>query len=200
MNAMSLYAIVLAAGSGRRFGETKQLAQFAGQSLVERAVRLAESLCASKNVLIVGQDAARVAQACSPLQGFLIYNDGHKNGIGESIAVGVRGLGSAADGVLIMLADQPLICAEDLERLATAWRSQPNNIVASAYAGTWGPPVIFPRADFETLKTLSGDRGARAILEANKNRVTTIACAAAACDIDNPLDLQNIQDAETPGC
>ena len=51
---------------------------------------------------------------------------------------------------------------------------------------------MFSADDFDALLELSGDQGARAILEANRERLRTIACAAAAVDIDRPDDLRNV--------
>jgi molybdenum cofactor cytidylyltransferase len=191
MSSLSLYAIVLAAGRSSRFGSTKQLALCEGEPLVTRAVRSAENLCGSQTLLVTGNDWRKVAAACEPMQGFIAHNPRYADGIASSIAHGVRGISPVADAVLLLLADQPRISVEHLRSLADAWASSPASICASEYAGTQGPPVIFPAAYFSELMALQGDRGAKAVLGSSGAKVITIPCEAAAIDIDTPEDLGN---------
>jgi CTP:molybdopterin cytidylyltransferase MocA len=184
-----LFAIVLAAGSGRRFGAVKQLAMYEHAPLVARALRLAESVCGPRTVLVAGHEWRAVVAACRPLQGFFTNNTRYTDGMGGSIACGVRSVIGAADAVLIMLADQPLITVRHLERLA-AVRAQSGDVaVVTSFAGTDGPPVIFPRRCFAELSRLEGDRGARPVLDREGGRTRRVVFEAAAADVDVPDDL-----------
>ena len=189
MSVNSLYAVVLAAGEASRFGSTKQLAEFDGEPLAVRAIRTAESVCGSRTLLVTGNDWQRVAAACEPLQGFMVLNPRFADGLASSLAQGVRSVCDVADGMLLMLADQPLITAEHLESMVRTWNSSPDSICASAYADTVGPPVIFPRQYFFDLMELRGDRGAKAVIDMNRDKVVTIQFEDAAVDIDRPEDL-----------
>jgi molybdenum cofactor cytidylyltransferase len=91
--------------------------------------------------------------------------------------------------VLIMLADQAAVTADDLRRLVETWRRQPNHIVAAYYENTTGVPAIFPRTMFSTLTELRGDQGARILLHRARDRVVPVPIASAAIDIDTPEDL-----------
>jgi molybdenum cofactor cytidylyltransferase len=91
-----------------------------------------------------------------------------------------------------MLADQAAITAEDLKRLVSAWRRQPDYIVAARYGMTTGVPAVFPRSMFSDLAALRGDSGARALLQRNPDRVVRVPMASAAIDIDTPEDLLKI--------
>ena len=71
----SLFAVVLAAGRGKRFGATKQLARYDEMPLVTRAVRTAEAVCDGRVLLVTGSDHERVAAACAPLRGFVTVNE-----------------------------------------------------------------------------------------------------------------------------
>ena len=189
MSMTSLYAVVLAAGTGSRFGSTKQLATFAGKPLVARAVRTAEGICGPRTLLVAGNDWKEVAAACEPLEGFMILNPRFADGIASSLTQGIRSVYDIADGVLLLLADQPLITAEHLKTMVAAWQSSPDSICASAYADTTGPPVILPRRYFADLLQLRGDRGAKALIDKNRDHVITIRLEDAAIDIDRPEDL-----------
>jgi len=192
MSQDAIFAVVLAAGSSTRFGRTKQLEQFAGMSLAAGAVHTAESVFGTRTVLVAGKDWQAVAASCAPLAGFFVVNSDYEDGLASSIACGVRSVAESADAILLMPADLPLVTVEHLTKLKNAWIDSPQSIVASEFEDTLGPPIVFPRADFDALMQLSGDRGARPIIDANKDRVQSIVCEEAAFDIDHPEDLAGI--------
>ena len=160
--------------------------------MVTRAVRSAEDLCGPRTLLVTGNDWRNVTAACEPVQGFITHNPRYADGMSSSIAHGVRGVCHVADAILLLLADQPLIGIEHLRSLTDAWAASPGSICASAYAGTEGPPVIFPASCFAQLMALQGDRGAKAVIDSSDAPVITIPCEDAAIDIDTPEDLDNI--------
>ena len=192
MSKSAIFAVVLAAGASTRFGRTKQLEQFEGVSLAAGAMRKAESVCGAQSVLVTGKDWQKVADTCAPLAGYFVINTDYEQGLASSIACGVRSVAESADAILLMLADLPLVTTEHLTNLIDAWAESPQKIVASAFEDTLGPPIVFPKADFDALMQLSGDRGARPIIDANKGRVQAIPCEEAAFDIDRPEDLAGI--------
>jgi molybdenum cofactor cytidylyltransferase len=192
MSSNAIFAIVLAAGASTRFGRTKQLERFEGVPLATSAVHKAESVCGAQTILVVGKDWREVAAACEPLSGFFVVNDEYQQGLASSIACGVRAVADSADAILLMMADLPLVTAEHLSKLAQTWINSPRSIVASAFEDTLGPPVVFPKSDFDALLELEGDHGARPVIDANRDRVLAISCEEAAFDIDRPEDLAGI--------
>lgn len=186
---MQLFTIVLAAGTSSRFGATKQLETWHGVPLVRGATRLAEHAGGECSLLVVGHRWREVVDACRPLSGFIAVNDAYRDGIGTSIRSGARRVRHVADGILLLLADQPLVTRAHIDQLCARWRESPDAIVASQYAGTVGPPIVFPKRDFEALCALTGDSGARSVVAAAAERVIAVECEQAAIDIDRPEDL-----------
>ena len=192
MSSSAIFAIVLAAGASTRFGRTKQLEPFEGVSLAAGAMRKAESVCGVRSVLVTGKDWKAVAETCAPLAGYFVINNDYEQGLASSIVCGVRSVAENADAILLMLADLPLVTTEHLENLVKTWTESPRSIIASAFEDTLGPPIVFPKSDFDELLKLKGDRGARPVIDANRDRVQAIACEEAAFDIDRPEDLAGI--------
>ena len=186
-----LHAIVLAAGSSRRFGSPKQLIKLDGELLLHRAIASAGEVAGSAVTVVLGAHAAEIAAILPPVG--LHINRDWREGIGSSIRCAVRALPGACDGVLIVLADQPKITAACLRRLVSAWQSRPRQIIASRYSAVTGVPAIFPRWCFEELSALRGDVGARAVIARHEDRVVPILLPEAGVDIDRPEDLLDLE-------
>jgi len=125
----------------------------------------------------------------------VLVNRDWAEGIGSSLRTAATNLSGACDGLLVMLADQVAVTADDLRRLAGAWRTRSDSIVAATYAGTVGVPAIFPRWSFPALIALRGDEGARLLLRRYTDRVLRLPMANAELDIDTPEDLLNVEPA-----
>lgn len=194
----AVFAVVLAAGDSRRFGGTKLLERLHGDTLVRRAACLARACCAERSVLVTGHRARDVAAAAGGACAIVLENRGYRDGIGTSIALAARALADRADALLLLLADQPLIETAHLERIIGAWRAA-DEIVATAFAGTRGPPVLMPKATFQDLATLSGDRGARTLFDDARFRVHSIEFDPAGVDVDTAEDLARLRRAARNG-
>jgi CTP:molybdopterin cytidylyltransferase MocA len=192
VSELPMFAVVLAAGTASRFGATKQLREYHGIPLVRRATDLAFELCGEHSILVVGHDWQAVSTACQPLSGFLVVNDHFGDGLSASISQAIRSLRHAANAVIMLLADQPLITAEHLRAMQDIWTGAPNEIVATAFGDTSGPPVLFPRGCFDDLMRLQGDQGARELLHDDRFVVRTVTFEAASIDIDTPQDLKKL--------
>lgn len=186
------FAVVLAAGRSQRFGASKQLFEVGGVPMVRKAAALARAVCGDFTLLVAGHEWRSVINAADGQCQFVAINENFVDGIGSSIACAARSLAQSADSLLILLADQPLITAEHLSALTCTWSGDQNEIVATAFAGAQGPPVLMPRSTFSDLARLSGDSGARKILDSPKYRLTTVCFEPAAVDIDSPDDLKHL--------
>lgn len=187
-----LHAIVLAAGASTRFGSAKQLVRVAGRPLLHTAVARAVDVAGSAVIVVLGARAAELAPLLSHSPASVVINRDWREGMASSIRAGIARLPSSCSAVLLMLADQAAVTAEDLKRLASSWRRQPEYIVAARYGATTGVPAIFPRSLFFDLASLRGDVGARVLLQRNPDRVVRVPMASAAIDIDTPEDLLNL--------
>jgi molybdenum cofactor cytidylyltransferase len=190
-----LYSIVLAAGASTRFGSAKQLVRIAGRPLLHTTVSRAVEVTGSATFVVLGARAAELAPLLTHTPASIVINRDWREGIGSSIRAGVARLPATCTGVMLVLADQVAVTAEDLQRLMGNWRRQPEYVAAALYAGGMGVPAIFPRSRFQELAELRGDIGARMLLQRNPDRVVRVPMESAALDIDTPEDLLAIDTA-----
>ena len=184
----NIAVLIMAAGAATRFGSPKQLAQYQGQTLLQRCIDSANAVFPDKVSVVLGAHADQVEPQILGAQ--VIINPQWQNGLGGSIACGVMHIDPAAHGVFILLADQIHITPEQLQVIAKAFEG--DNIVAAHYCGARGVPAIFPRSYFEKLEGLTEDSGAKTLLSNTELSVTEIALPEAALDIDRPEDLHTL--------
>jgi CTP:molybdopterin cytidylyltransferase MocA len=195
---MSVAAVILAAGPSSRLGQPKQLIGFAGESLLERALRLAREAGASPVLVVLGANFAPICATIPFNEAIPVFNEKWQQGMSTSIHAGlseadVRAPG--ATGALVMTCDQPRFSASHLHSLLLAFsaaQTEPT-IVASNYAGIYGIPAVFPRSVYPKLYALHGDKGARALLTKPPCRIVAVACSGCEIDIDLPEDLAHLE-------
>jgi len=189
----ALHAVVLAAGASVRFGSAKQLVRIGGRPLLHTVVTRASEVAGTAVTVVLGARAAELAPLLRHSPVSIVINRDWPEGLASSIRAGVTRLPGTCTGVMLVLADQAAVTAEDLKRLAAAWRRQPDYIAAALYRATTGVPAIFPRSCFSDLAELRGDVGARAVLRRNPDRIVRVPIESAAFDLDTPEDLLAIE-------
>ena len=180
--------VLLAAGFARRMGRQKLLLAFRGKPIVRWA---AEALASHVGDLVVvtGQEEAAVRQALVGLAARFVRNPRPHEGQGSSIAVGVGALKPWTRAAIIALGDQPRVPGDVLPALLAAWERSQRAIVAPVYRGVHGTPVLFAAALFGELTALTGDAGARALVQAQPDRVELVAFdVPMPADVDTPED------------
>ncbi|HET6432808.1 nucleotidyltransferase family protein [Dyella sp.] len=196
MSASAPVIVLLAAGEGRRFGSAKQLAEVGGQAMLRRAVETAQATGLAV-IVVTGAHAEAVEPLLADLPVQRLHHAQWREGMGSSLAAGMchlRRHHPQASAVLVCLADQPLIDITILRAVLAEHGRVPERIVAVRHGDTAGPPALFPRQYFDVLAASSGDRGARALLAAEADRVSMIE-RANALDIDTPADLDRARRA-----
>jgi CTP:molybdopterin cytidylyltransferase MocA len=110
----------------------------------------------------------------------------------SSVRVGLSallGAEPALDALAVLLCDQPALSAALLRRLFEAQRAT-GRIASARYGGRNGAPAVFGRVHFSALGRLTGDQGARAILNRHSADVTPVDLPELGIDLDTPADFK----------
>jgi molybdenum cofactor cytidylyltransferase len=185
-----IIAVLLAAGAGTRFGGGKLLHP------LDDGVAIAAH--AARNLIAAGLDVIAVLRPGDfPLSDMLEQEGCHvtfcaeaARGMGHSLAHGVATARDAA-GWVVALADMPRLNPDTI-RAVTAALEKGAVIAAPAYRGERGHPVGFGARLRDELLALSGDQGARKVIERHADAITLIECgdAGVTLDIDRRADLE----------
>lgn len=199
---MPVPAIILAAGASKRLGQPKQLVELDGETLLNRAIRVARNGGAEPVLVVLGAQFERICVSILASKPVLVHNDQWQSGMASSIVTGLKALSVCArdaKGVLLMSCDQPRLTAAHIAALVASFEAQKQDaIVASVYAEKRGVPAIFPSRCFPRLRTLSGDKGARALLVDPPCPLVEIAFEGGEIDIDSPQDLLQFESSPEP--
>lgn len=167
---MKIAILILAAGTSSRMGTPKQLLPIGNTTLLGLAIENALNTKANTICCVLGAHAKRIKQETGEFPVNVIINTNYNSGLSSSIVAGIHEL-QDYDAVLIMLADQPKIDTNYLNRLITSFTENSDNISASDYGKKVGVPAIFPKMFYSELLTLKGDKGARDMLQSTKNTI-----------------------------
>lgn len=176
---MRIGAVILAAGFSRRLGRPKQEVELQGETLLARAVRIANE-AALDPVIAVVQDS--MWQQRLQASATMLVNARAAEGMATSVVLGAKHAQELAlDGVILMTCDQPALTPQHLRALC----KEGGRVTASNYAGRNGVPAFFPASAFPLLHTLEGDAGARKLLQ----NAAVVINEALSLDIDTEEDL-----------
>ena len=168
MSELRIGCVVMAAGTGRRFGGDKLGAVVEGKSLIRHALEAVPAEEFSRVVVVTGHDEVK---ECAGEFGFVAVDNPHPDwGQSYSIRLGLNEL-TDCDAVLFQVADQPYLTRKSVQALIRFYREHPQNIAALAHGGKRGNPCLFPAAFFPEIMALSGDVGGNIVIHHHKDQL-----------------------------
>jgi molybdenum cofactor cytidylyltransferase len=182
-----IVGVVLAAGLSRRMGQPKLLLTLEGKPVLRHAVERMLAGGVDQAVIVVPLEHGDLEAALAGLPVRFAVNPKPEAGQGSSIAVGVSAAPAGAEAVLIALGDQPRLPPAVIPGLIAAFRRTGKAIAAARYREGQGNPVLFGLQVISELRILTGDRGARSVIEKDTSRVAWV-------DFDEPMPA----DVDTP--
>ena len=172
-------------------GEPKQLLPVMGGPLIVRAVEAALGSSAWPVVVVLGAHAEKIRPLLSRHPVLIAENSAWIEGMASSLRTGIATLqqfSRSINAAVVALCDQPAFSTEVIERLAATQRATGRSIVAARYNGRNGAPALFLSEHFGALASLTGEAGARDLLNSVPEHVATIDLPELATDLDTPSD------------
>jgi molybdenum cofactor cytidylyltransferase len=183
-----IVGLLLAAGGGTRFGSQKLVSRVHGVPIVARAARALATLV-EKMVVVVGSDSPAVIAALDGIDATFVENPRWADGLSTSLQLGVAAVPREAKAIVVALGDQPGIDPAVIRKVIARWRETGNPIVSTRYRGSRGHPVLLACSVFSEVSGISGDVGARSLMERDPSRVAFVDV-----DADAPRDVDTRDD------
>ncbi len=188
-------AVLLAAGRGSRIGDRpKCLLELGGVPLIRRQLIALSGAGVDEVVVVLGHHAAAIEPAVQAFPVTVAYNPSPDDGQVSSQRIGLAALGGKLDAVIVALADQPLLNAQDITALIGAFKKRPDgaSVVFPQTGGQRGNPVIFTPEVREQILAGAAQVGCRQWQADNPGAVAPFITdnRRYRVDIDTPEDLE----------
>jgi len=191
----SIAGIILAAGLSTRFGSNKLLAEHQGQPIVRWVAEAALASQLEQIVVVLGHQATAVGDALTGLPLDTVLNQEYQQGQSTTVIAGLKAVQKDHPATMYLMGDQPLIEAAIIDELIAAYQTSDKAICYPSFQNQRRNPVIFGEVFFNDILALSGDTGARAIIDANPEQALAVNFIQAQpfLDVDEENDLSSLQ-------
>ena len=173
----SVAAVILAAGRSSRMAPHNKLLvpDRAGKPMIARVVDNALSSAARPVIVVTGHREAEVRAALGNRPVRFVAAPDYASGLSASLRAGIQAVPDEASAALICLGDMPLVTGHMIDRLIEAHDEDEGRlVVAPTGHGKLGNPVLWDRRFFPEIAALSGDAGARQLLDRHEEDVATV--------------------------
>ncbi|MEH6909585.1 MAG: nucleotidyltransferase family protein [Oceanicoccus sp.] len=194
----TIVALVLAAGSSRRFGSDKRVFDYYGTPLLQRSLSIPIELGLLTTLVLKSSDEPLVPSLLGDYTGHplltIVFAEDALLGMGHSLSAGICSIlesPTRIDGTLVFLADMPLLKVKTIEEIIHHFDINkivvPTKMTADKKLKT-GHPVLFGRYWFKQLQRMTGDNGARELLKKQSQDIinVTVDDNGIFLDIDQP--------------
>ena len=195
--------VLLAAGESRRMGGANKLSlPVNGETLLRRTVLTLLASQLDELVVVLGHRADEAQALLYGLNVRTALNADYREGQMSSVHRGLAALSRPCDGVMICLADLPLLSARDVDALIAAFARRGGDIIVPTYQGRRGNPIVLSYAQREQILGGGRNLGCKRLIERNPELVTTVTMDDdhVLFDLDTPEDYARLQQRlmETP--
>lgn len=187
---MPVAGILLAAGLSRRMGARNKLLLSPPDDrrpMVRIAAETALAAGLKPLIVVLGHQPEAVREALDGLDACFVRAEDFAAGLGHSLRAGVRALPESCGQALVLLGDMPRLRVETLQAIIRAGRDEEAAAIVPFYRGKRGNPVLWRRRCFEDLALLTGDQGARHLIDQAGDAVVRLA-------VDDPGVLLDVDD------
>ena len=188
-------AILLAAGQSQRMGgDNKLIKKYNKKYLINHILDALIKSKVKKIIVVLGFQTSKVKKIIVEDKKIsFVYNKNYKSGMASSIKTGLKRISKKNIGFLIIHADMPQISRKIINKLYEAIKSKDKEIFVPTYKRKLGNPVGFKYSMLESLKKITGDRGAKKIIKRNKKKLYLIKVNSKSIfnDLNTPIDFLN---------
>ncbi|MEM3794232.1 MAG: molybdenum cofactor cytidylyltransferase, partial [Thermoprotei archaeon] len=171
---MDFGCLILAAGESRRMGTQKLLLEVQGKPILQHVIDTASTIGFPELVVVIGSQSDKIISKINFGSVKIVINNEYRAGLSSSLKLGLKSFTSNPDAYMVMLGDMPFIRPDTLRKLLEEHAKTDPFMSIPVYREKRGNPVIISRRAVKEVETLSGDSGARQLLERHPHEVMWI--------------------------
>ncbi len=167
-------SILLAAGQSKRMnGENKLTKEIQGTPLIKHSVKNILASSIDELIVVLGHQKETIEKLINKNEKIkFVFNKDFESGIASSIKTGLNNLSEKTEAFFICLGDMPMVNLNIYNQLIKSINKK--EIIVPTYKGQQGNPVLFAKSMKEKIINISGDVGAKKILELNKDKILNL--------------------------
>ena len=162
------------------------LLPFGSSTILEQTVDNLLNSRVDDVMVVLGHSAAEMKKLIANRPVTIAVNSNYLEGMSTSIVAGLNMVSDNAQGIMLVLADQPLVDSQTINHLLDAFTTHDKGIIIPVYQGERGHPIIFASRYKGELLRLKGDIGGREVIDRHLDDIleVNVNCRGVCVDID----------------
>jgi molybdenum cofactor cytidylyltransferase len=179
-------------------GRPKQLIPLRGKILLQWVLEAALASRLEHTVVVLGHEASRIVTTLGELAHHphltILRNDNYDKGQTTSLHAGLKEVRGRFPAVMFLLGDQPLVGAEIIDHLLVQFHASDKDICVPVVNGKRSTPALFSERFFDRIFAITGDMGARTLIDDHPESVLRVAFQVSSrfLDVDDEQDLERL--------
>lgn len=189
-------AILLAAGESSRMGRLKVVLPLGDTTVIRRAIRNLFDAKVEEVVVVLGHRASEIKKHIRDFPVRIVINRRYREGMLTSIWAGIAAADPNAEGLLLALADQPMVEPRIIRKVISAFRTSPARVVLPEYEGRTGHPIALDPSLRPQIMKLDVKHGLRALTHSPELPALRVPVNSpwVRFDLDTPEDYRKLLD------
>ena len=167
----SVTAIILGAGESSRMGKPKLLLPFGDRTMIGTVISNVLASSVEKVIVVLGSNYESHHQAINDYPVEIVNNERYREGMLSSVKCGLKAVSDAADAVMVLLGDQPMIQAGEMDQLIESYRDSEKEIAIATHGNKRGHPILFGRKFISEIAGYPGEASLRDLLQNHPSEI-----------------------------
>lgn len=170
-------------------GRPKQLLPLGDRTVIEHCIRTIAEAGIRDVVVVLQPDAGDIAAAVHALPVKTVFNMQQGSEMAESVRTGLEAVSPGATGILLCLADHPLVMPETMRSLTALHTAHPGSIIIPSFNRRRGHPTLFP---LRIIRDIRAQHTLRDVISAHEKEIMYLNAddEGVLLDMDNPSDYE----------
>ena len=161
----SVTAIILGAGESSRMGKPKMLLPFGDTTMIGTVISNVLASSVEKAIVVLGSNYESHRQVIKDYPVEIVHNKQYQEGMLSSVQCGLKAVSKTSDAVMVLLGDQPMIQAEEMDQLIESYRDSEKEIAIAIHEKKRGHPILFGRKFINEILGFPREASLRDILQ-----------------------------------